>query len=170
MDGGHRDSDRDVIIHNPTTINPLSLRIIVPVSSRNGWQMWKGDINQAFIQSHGQRNRSVFLHPPEDLGIPSTAMLKLSKPLYGLSDAGDYWCSTLRHHLTNNLTMTQSLPDPAIFLKFLEGNFEGRKRHSSRRYHPYWIRRFSQFITKNIEKFCIQAVSVIRIHFCGGRV
>lgn len=52
-------------------------------------------------------------------------MLKLNKPLYGLSDAGDDWGSTLRHNLTTDLAMSQAFPDPAFFFKLHEGNLVG---------------------------------------------
>lgn len=65
------------------------------------------------------------MHPPKVLGLPSTEMIRLIKPLYGIADAGDYWLTKLRDHLTTNLSMDQSFPDPALFLKKTDGNLIG---------------------------------------------
>lgn len=49
-------------------------------------------------------------------------MLRLLKRLYGLSDAGDHLFTTLVNHLRNYISMSKSLPYPALFLKMHESN------------------------------------------------
>jgi hypothetical protein len=48
------------------------------------------DVTQAFVQSSGELLRDTFFETAKELNLDSDLVLKLLKPLYGLSDAGDY--------------------------------------------------------------------------------
>jgi len=45
--------------------------------------------------------------------------------MYGLSDSGDYWYSTFTKHLREDLSMTSSITDPALFFKTIDGQLRG---------------------------------------------
>ncbi len=42
------------------------------------------------------------------MGLPDTTVLKVIKPLYGISEAGAYWSKTYQAHHIQNLTMLES--------------------------------------------------------------
>lgn len=49
--------------------------------------------------------------------MKSNQLLKLLKPLFGLSDSGDYWHVTMKKHLVNDLKMHPLTRDLAYFIK-----------------------------------------------------
>jgi hypothetical protein len=61
--------------------------------------------------------RRVFIHPPVELGLSSTVVLELQKPLYGLPDAGDLWYSTFSGFITKNIGMDTLASDRSVFYK-----------------------------------------------------
>ncbi len=75
--------------------------------------MWTHDVRQAYLQSKDMLNREIYLRPAKELNVPPGTLLKLQRPLYGLSDAGDYWAVTLSDHFCNDLQMTTG-PLPAF--------------------------------------------------------
>lgn len=62
---GHKDTDKDLIVHNYNTINPVSIPILRQFSCQMGWFIWTNDINQAFIQITGYLTRNVYSQPPK---------------------------------------------------------------------------------------------------------
>lgn len=44
-------------------------------------------------------------------------LLRVAKPLYGLSDSGDRWHHTYREHRLKDLSMTRSNVDPSLYYK-----------------------------------------------------
>lgn len=124
--GGNIDTEKDLLIHNSTTVRPVSVRIFSQSSAKKGWRICTDDINQYFIQIRGCLSRTVYLHRPIQPVLPSNSMLRLIKPLYILADSGDHWFATIRDNLTDDLAMTPSLSDPAFFsIENKEGTFVG---------------------------------------------
>ena len=46
---------------------------------------------------------------------------ELLRPLYGLTDAGDFWHKTLRHHLTADLGLQPTKADSSLYFSFRKG-------------------------------------------------
>ena len=44
-------------------------------------------------------------------------ILELLKPIYGISDAGDYWGVTVDCHVKNDLVIAPQLGDPSLYVK-----------------------------------------------------
>ena len=51
------------------------------------------------------------------LQLDPDQLLQVVKPLYGLSDAGDYWGQTLTDHHTKELNMEQATGDFSLIFK-----------------------------------------------------
>lgn len=63
----------------------------------------------------------VYVRPTKEFQLPSDQLLKLLKPIYGLSDSGDYWHATFSNHLIRDLGMTSTTGDLSLFFKVVEG-------------------------------------------------
>lgn len=58
-------------------------------------------MNHAYIQSASDLKIQIFVEP-EHLELSPVQLLYVVKPLYGLTDVGDYWGATLTdYHKTN---------------------------------------------------------------------
>ncbi|CDF36767.1 unnamed protein product [Chondrus crispus] len=84
-----------------------STRIIVSVSAIKGFRLFSHDVRQAYLQSEEKLTRKVFLLPKRaDLkyfGLCEEDILELLKPIYGMTDAGDYWGVTVDRHVKRDL-------------------------------------------------------------------
>jgi hypothetical protein len=55
----------------------------------------------------------------------ATRVLRLLPPLYGLSDAGDYWHETTSDHQANDLGMNPTYGDVCLYIKVRDGKLIG---------------------------------------------
>ena len=102
-----------------------STRIVASIASNHGFDIWTQDVTQAYLQSTEKLLRKVYLKPPKELNLSSDEVLELLKPLYGLPDSGDYWNKTISNHVTNDLGMTPTYIDNALFIKVEEDKLLG---------------------------------------------
>ena len=82
-----------------------------------GFRLFLTDISQSYLQSAEALIRDVYVKAPKELELGPDMLLKLLKPLYGLSKSGDYWGRTQRFHLIGELGMITSTTDSALFFK-----------------------------------------------------
>lgn len=114
--GGHRDKFKHFIVHSLATIQPNSVRLLLTVSRIFGFDVWTGDVKQAYLQSISALDRDVFIkNPTEEFELPDNMALKLLKPLYGLCDSGDLWYETIDNHHKKDLGMISTKLDPALY-------------------------------------------------------
>lgn len=66
------------------------------------FKLWSMDTTQAFVQSNNL-TRPVYLITHPELDRQPDEVFQLVKPLYGLSDASDYWYVTLRAFICDQL-------------------------------------------------------------------
>ena len=118
---GHTDADKNVLVHNTTTLRQASVRLVVSIAAILGYRLWSQDITQAYLQSDDTLVRPVYIRPNKHdrryFNLADDEILLLLKPLYGLSDAGDYWYATLSSHLTNELDMVNCTGDLSLFFR-----------------------------------------------------
>lgn len=115
---GHTDADKHFLVHNSTTATALAVRMLSFLATFFQMMVWTCDVKQAYVQSRDRLMRKIALRPPTDPGYPANHVLLLRKPLYGLTDAGDYWHETFKRHLLNDITMTTATIDPALYYAF----------------------------------------------------
>jgi hypothetical protein len=75
-----------------------------------GFNIWTIDVNQAYLQAAVDLQRKIFTKT-DVLNLGEDELLQVIKPLYGLSDSGDYWAETLSAHHMEDLRMTQATAD-----------------------------------------------------------
>lgn len=113
---GHRDREKHKLVHPSTTLRHSSIRLLTAIAEMFGFRVWSQDVTQAYLQSADKVMRDVYLKPSKEFKLDKNRLLKLLKPLYGLSDdAGDYWDATIMRHLKEDLNMSQSALDICFF-------------------------------------------------------
>lgn len=122
---GHRDREKDNLVHNSTTVRHSSIRTMVAMAALFGFRIWTQDVTNAYIQSASQLLREVYLRPSKEFELESTHVLKLLRPLYGLADSGDYWNATYSDHIRKDLNMELSATDMSFFFKKVRGKICG---------------------------------------------
>lgn len=55
-----------------------------------------------------------FIHPPIEMGLRVSKILKVVKPLYGIPESGVHWYLTCMEHHNSNLGMHWSWADPCL--------------------------------------------------------
>jgi hypothetical protein len=77
------------------------------VAAAFGFDVWSEDIRQAYLQAAEPLLRDVYIRPPS-MSLGTRELLKFLRPLYGLSESGDYLAETLQdHHLRDSSTFPQ---------------------------------------------------------------
>lgn len=114
---GNRDREKDTLVHSSPTVRQSSVKMIVALASIMGFRIWTQDISQAYLQSASELLRDVYLRPSKELSIPAGYILKLLRPLYGLSDSGDYWSATFSKDVKDDLGMKTSASYMDFFFK-----------------------------------------------------
>ncbi|KAA8490576.1 Copia protein [Porphyridium purpureum] len=102
---GFRDPGAKSVNVDAPVLTKFSFRFLVSVAVLRGSSLFYRDYSQAYLQSEEPLAREVYLRLKPDVQrifakITSSsfpAYAKLIKPLYGLTESGAYWHSTIRH-------------------------------------------------------------------------
>ena len=122
---GHRDKDKNIIVHNSTNLRQSSTRLIASLAAVHIFRIWSHDVSQAYLQSSEKLMRKVYLRPPKELNLSSDELIEIIKPLYGLPDAGDYWDRTMADHLRRDLNMVPTYDDIALYFLYEDKELQG---------------------------------------------
>jgi nucleoside diphosphate kinase len=87
--------------------------VLVGLAAVFGFRLYSTDVQQAYLQSASELMRNVYIRPTGEFELHSKQILKLLRPLYGLTDAGDYWADTIRRHFEKDIGMTSVTGDAA---------------------------------------------------------
>lgn len=121
---GHTDL-KNLLVHHSTNLRQNSIRVLVAIAAIFGFGLWSQDVSQAYLQSADKLMRDVYVKPTKEFHLASNQLLKILKPLYGISDSGDYWHSTFSNHLIHDLRMTTCTGDLYLFFKVVDGKLRG---------------------------------------------
>lgn len=114
---GHTDSEKNMLINSASNVRHVSIRLLVAIAAIFGFRLWTQDVAQAYLQSATSLMRKVYIKPSKEFQLNADELLKLLKPLYGLTDAGDYWHNTFGKHLQQDLSMRPTASDLALYTK-----------------------------------------------------
>lgn len=122
---GHTDAEKDLLVHNSTTLQKSSIRSLIAIAAISGMRLWTQDISQAYLQSARKLIRDIYIRPSKEFKLNYNQLLKLLKPLYGLSESGDYWHETFFKHVHEDFAMTPTAGDLSFFFKIVRGKLQG---------------------------------------------
>ena len=122
---GHRDRDKDLLVHTSSALRQNSLKILVSIAAMFGFPIWTHDVSQAYLQSGSQLLRDVYVKPTKEFELTPNVLFKLLRPLYGLPDAGDYWHMKFANHLRDDLHMRDTIGDLSLFFHHTRGKLDG---------------------------------------------
>ena len=116
--GGHLDKLKALLVHSAQTVQSPTIKLLLTLAEMLEFQIWLTDIIQAYLQSLQKLGRAIYVTKvPTVFGLKPHQCLKVEKPIYGLSEAGDHWHSTLDGHHRDDLEMQPLKSDAAVFIK-----------------------------------------------------
>jgi hypothetical protein len=118
----YKDGEKHLVLTQSPTIQRVSQRIILCLAPMmEGTDLYLRDISQAYVQSTTELNRNFLIRAPTELaqnmGLPSGAIVKVVKPLYGVPEAGNHWFKTYHNHHIEQVGMEQSTYDPCLLFR-----------------------------------------------------
>ena len=122
--GGHKDRAKPLVVHSAKNLKQSSVRVLLALANILGFSLWSTDINQAYLQSAFNLTRRIFVRP-DNLELDKDTLLQVVKPLYGLSDAGDYWGEALIGNHKKELKMSQAEGDSSLFFERIGDRLTG---------------------------------------------
>ena len=114
--GGHKDREKAAMVHQSYNLKQSSVKILLALATILGFDVWDLDVKQAYLQSGSKLQRKVFIKP-DIMELDHNELIQIMKPLYGLSESGDYWCETNSKFHIHELLMQQTTGDFALFFK-----------------------------------------------------
>ena len=112
------------IRNDSPTCSKEGLRIALAIMASNHWMYKSMDIKTAFLPSK-ELNRLVYLDPPKEANVTPGYIWKLSKCVYGSTDASRSWYLTLRVKLLKSGAVISKY-DQAIFTWYFGNKLHGR--------------------------------------------
>lgn len=67
----------------------------------------------------------VYVKEPDELQLQPEELLKLLKPLYGMSDSGNYWNHTFARHRRDDFQLTPTTVYFSLFTKIIVEKLPG---------------------------------------------
>jgi hypothetical protein len=122
--GGHRDRLKDDLVHIASTVRHSHVRMIFALAAILGFDVWTSDVRQAYLQAATPLLRDGYIKT-DVISLAQDEVLRLLKPLYGLSDSGDYWSKTLSDFHAQQLRLEQATGDFALYFRRLANKLVG---------------------------------------------
>ena len=164
---GHTDSEKEVLLHPSPTISQRSIRLLVALAAIHGFRLCTQDVTQAYLQSALKLSRDIYLKAPKEFGLASNELLKLLKPLYGISDSGDYWHERFKLHLRKDLLMKQTDGDLALWFKGVGKALQGLIGVYVDDQLGCGTKEFVKYSEETEKKFKSRARCFDKLHFAG---
>lgn len=114
-----------MLVNNSINIKQSSIRVLLAVVAIFGLIIWSQDDRQVYLKSTEKLLRDVSVKPPDEFQLSSDQLLKLLKPLYGITYAGDYWYNTLTKLLHSDLKILPRTGDRFLFRRRIRQELSG---------------------------------------------
>lgn len=122
----YSDHDATEIGTKAPTIQRFSQRVALSIAASSPLMLpYTRDITQAYIQSHTDLEREVYIKAPPELNLPPDFVLQVVKPLYGIPESGLHWYLTYLSHHLDTLHMKRTRADPCMMIRRTDSNLDG---------------------------------------------
>lgn len=122
----YSDDDASSIATKAPTVQRFSKRATLSISASIPTMVpYTRDITQAYIQSHTELERTMYIRATKDLGLPDGYVLQVEKTLYGIPESGLNWYLTYLSHHLETLEMSRAKADPCVIFKGSHGILDG---------------------------------------------
>lgn len=126
---GNTDKEKPFIVHNNSTLLQSSTKLLVSTSAVLYFRIFSHDVTQAYLQRKDAMSRVIYVKPRiKDaalFGLKEDELMLVCLPVYGITDAGDYWGETSTAHVEKDLGMEPMAGDPALYIKNGDDGVEG---------------------------------------------
>jgi hypothetical protein len=139
--GGHRDRWKDQLVHIASSLSQTSVRLPANASIFD-WPISTTDVRKASLQSASLLRRAVFLNA-NGISIGKDVFLQLLLPLYGLSESGDYWSTTIADHCLDDSHLNNVQLTCLSFTRGKEKNWSVSQPHMSTTFCGLLLLRFA---------------------------
>lgn len=96
--------------------------MIIGLAAIFGFRLFSTYLTQAYLQSAEQLHSDNFINPPKAFNLSPNQLIKLLKPLYRLSQNGDYWGRTFTNHREQVFGISTCISDTSFFYKRIGQN------------------------------------------------
>lgn len=130
---GHRDPDKKNLIVEAPVLTKYRFRFLLTLCSLQDSKLFYRDYSQAYLQSVYELKREIYVRLDHSTRTALAEISKhewpkyarLKKPLYGLSESGAYWFSTLSRTLDSEGFKTSALDACAKYFYSRDGKHVG---------------------------------------------
>lgn len=106
---------KNVLVHTSTNLKQSSIRLHIPIAGLFNFNFWSQYVSQAYLQSAESLMPYIYLRNFREFKLSKEYLLKLLKPLHGLTDSRNYRHTTSTRHLRKEIEMVPIFLDPASF-------------------------------------------------------
>lgn len=101
-----------------TTVQRSSQRVALSIAaSMTNMGTYTRDITQAYIQSHTELERDVYIRALPELELPPDYVLEVVNPLRGINESGLHWYVTNMSHHRETLHMEKAQANPCVLIR-----------------------------------------------------
>lgn len=120
---GHKDVKKNVIVNDSPTLMKLGMRLVVFLASAFDLILCSRDVKQAYLQSDTKFLRDAHIKMPKGWRDNlQEYLLKLLKPLHGVTEAGSCWLDAYLNFFLEDMDMEISCWIPVYFARREMGN------------------------------------------------
>ncbi len=126
--GRHRNKMKNFLVHNSSTLQPHSVRLLLVLSRVLDYDLWKAYITQAYLQSVDPLLSDIYITKEiSKFELNCKQWLMLLKPLYGLGEVGDLWASTVDKHHRLDLGTEPFRSEAVLYVSYLDDEVDGSR-------------------------------------------
>lgn len=103
----------------------ISIRMLISLCASFTVSIATSDVKKAFVMSRTRLCRKVYLRAPPEFQLPKGQLLRLVKPLYGITDTPMHCLKTCADYHRNEVKILPGASDPCCWYQNHNGELQG---------------------------------------------